>query len=554
MSNDSAPYDAVVIGAGISGIYALHQLREKGFRVVAIDAAPSVGGTWYWNNYPGARVDIESIEFSYSFDDDLQQDWTWSTRYAGQPELLRYLRHVVHRYDLARDIRLNVRIVDASFNASTDTWTLSAEDGENFVGRHVILAVGALSAPKVPAIAGLDQFEGDVLQTIRWPKQGYDMTGKRVGVVGTGATGVQIVTALAPTLGPDLFVFQRTAPYVVPRHNSALPAEFVDEVKANYAAWREAEQAHFGGFVALDYKIGTSPTVPTMEASAEERTAEFEMRWSSGGLAFYSGYFDLLLSEDANAELAAFLQRKIRERVAGHPQESRLVPYQYLPLTRRLIVEDGYFESYTQYGATLVPLDRGESFELVENGALVNGELIELDTLVLATGFEGVTGAAAQIDIGGINGEKLRDAWRGGPATMLGYLVDGFPNMYLVNGAGCPGALTQAFTLGEFQVDWIVDLLVHARVHDNTRLEASPAAQKAWTDHLAGVLNATLFPRSASWYMGTNVEGRSAMAMLYLGGFPAYKRHSLEQRDTGYPDVVFDSDASTVRGDPAFSL
>jgi cation diffusion facilitator CzcD-associated flavoprotein CzcO len=554
MTDQQQTWDVAIIGAGISGIYALKQLRDAGFSAIALEAAPHHGGTWYWNSYPGARVDIESIEFSFKFDPELEQDWTWSSRYATQPELLRYLDHVVERYDLAPHIRLGVRVAETVLDDADTTWRITAESGERFVARHVVLATGALSAPKTPVIEGLDTFEGDILRSVRWPAGGYDLTGKKVGVIGTGSTGVQIITAIAPELGDNLYVLQRTAPFVVPAHNGPLSTEFVASIKTNYRTWREAEQEHFGGFVAVNYEIGTSPTVTTFEATEEERWAEFEKRWNSGGLCFYSSFSDLLFDVDANRALAEYLQHKTREQVAGHPMEETFIPRDYMPLTRRLIVEDGYYESYTVHGANLIDVGNGNTFEVVPNGVKVNGELVELDALILATGFEGVIGAPRNVDIRGTDGIALKDAWQDAPSTLLGYLIHGFPNMYLINGAGCPGALTQAFTLSEFQVEWVRDLLVYAREQGHDRIEASPSGQAAWTQHLDEVLKMTLFPYSASWYLGSNVEGRKPMPMLYLGGFPAYKRHSLEQRDRGFPDLVFDGDTERLRKEPAFTL
>lgn len=547
-------FDVVIVGAGISGIYALKQLRDQGFSTVALEAAPHHGGTWYWNSYPGARVDIESIEFSFKFDPDLEQDWTWSTRYATQPELLRYLDHCVERYDLAKDIRLGVRVNGAHFDEETSTWRLECEDGGAYIASHIVLATGALSAPKTPVIDGLDTFAGDILTTVRWPAGGYDFGDKKVGIVGTGSTGVQIITAIAPELRDNLYVLQRTAPFVVPAHNDPLTEEFVSSVKANYATWREAEQEHFGGFVAVDYEIGSSPAVTALAATPEERRAEFEKRWNSGGLCFYSSFGDLLFETEANEELAKFLQDKTREQVAGHPMEEAFIPRDYMPLTRRLVVEDGYYASYTEHGANLVDIGHGNTFEVVPNGVRVNGELIELDTLILATGFEGVIGAPSNVDIRGVGGVSLNEAWENAPSTLLGYAINGFPNLYLINGAGCPGALTQAFTLSEFQVEWVRDLLVYARENGHARVEASLAGQTAWTNHLDEVLNMTLFPQAASWYLGSNVEGRKPMPMLYLGGFPAYKRHSLEQRERDFPDLAFDGDTERLREQPVFTL
>lgn len=546
-------YDAIVVGAGISGIYALYELRKAGFNSVAFEAAPHPGGTWYWNSYPGARVDIESIEFSFSFDEELQKDWTWSRRYAAQPELLAYLDHVVERFDLSKDIRLSTKVVNAHYREDAGDWEVRTSDGARYFAQHVVLATGALSVPKAPRIPALGEFRGEVINTVRWPADSADFIGKRVGVVGTGATGVQIITALAPQLGDRLFAFQRTAPYVVPAHNGPLDDEFIDAVKSSYAEWRKAEHKHFGGFVAYHYGIGRSPEGRTLEASPEDRRREFQSRWDSGGLSFYSSFSDLLLDEKANHELAEFLREKVAELVAEHPQAEKFIPTAYLPLTRRLIVEDNYFESYTVHGANLVDIGDGVEWSAMENGILVNGEMVELDVLILATGFEGVIGAPNQIDIRGRT-SSLKEYWGEAPSTLLGYLMNGFPNLHLVNGAGCPGALTQAFTLSEFQVQWIRDLMMYMRDMGIKTAEASAAGEKAWTTHLSDVLHATLFPRSASWYMGSNVEGRPPMSLLYLGGFPAYKRHSLEEKEADYPDVIFDADTSSVRPDPEFSL
>lgn len=546
MSEMPEMIDVAVVGAGVSGIYALKKLRDAGFNTIAIESAPEIGGTWWFNSYPGIRVDIESIEFSYSFDPQLQQDWTWSRRYAPGEEVLRYLKYVVDRYALAARIRLSTRVDVAAFNERDSVWELQLSDGTMLRARHVVFATGLhTSAVLKPTIKGLDRFTGDVLESARWPKKGYDTTALKVGVIGTGATGVQLITALAPSLGDDLWVFQRTAHYVVPAHNQLLSPEYVAHVKAHYDQWRKAEQEHMGGFVSVDLQIDRGPTVSALDVSAEERHKEFERRWNSGGLSFYSSYPDLVTDPKANALLGEFLRAKIREQVAGYEKGELLVPRDFLPLTRRLVVEDGYYQSYTEHGANLVDIRDAQQFEVVAEGILVDGTLYELDTIILATGFESVTGPLTRFEIRGRGGITLQRYWGDRPRTLLGYMVHDFPNAFIVNALGCPGAFTQAFLLSEMQVDWITDLLSYARDRGYRCIEPSEAAQEAWTEHVADTIDGTLFPRTNSWYLAANAGGKPK-PVLHLGGYPLYKRFCIEERERGYPSFAFDGEYSTA--------
>ena len=524
---DGEGLDLLVVGAGFAGLYMLHRARGLGLRTEVIEAGDGVGGTWYWNRYPGARCDVESLEYSYGFDADLQQEWEWTERYATQPEILRYLEHVADRFDLRRDIRFGTRVTGAAWDEETRRWTVTLDghpdgDGEGRAGtpttrtaRFVVMATGCLSSAMTPDIPGADSFAGPTLHTGRWPHEGVDLTGRRVGVIGTGSSAIQAVPIIAEQAA-ELTVFQRTPNYAVPAHNAPLDPAVVAEVKADYDSFREANRQRSTAFGA---RIGFND-VSALSVDDEERLAEYERRWAHGGLPFLGAYNDLLLDRKANETAADFVRGKIHEIVDDPDVAARLSPDQVIGC-KRLCVDTGYYATFNRPNVSLVDL-RDTPIEAVEaTGVRTTDGLHELDVLVFATGFDAMTGALDRIDIRGRGGRPLREAWAEGPKTYLGLMVAGFPNLFTITGPGSPSVLTNMITSIEHHVEWISDAIDHLRTTGRTTIEATPEAQEEWVTYVNGVAGITLFPTCSSWYLGANVPGKPRVFMP-LPGFSMY--------------------------------
>jgi cyclohexanone monooxygenase len=512
----------VIVGAGFAGLYALHHLRRLGFDAVIVEAGSDVGGTWYWNRYPGARVDIESLEYSYSFDEQLQQEWEWSERYASRAELLRYLNHVVDRFDLRRSILFDTRVKAASFDETADRWVLETVDGRTLSARACVMATGFLSAPNQPDFPGLDSFSGNRYHTAFWPEEGVDFSGKRVGVVGTGSSAIQSIPLIAEQ-AKHLTVFQRTPAFSVPLRNCAMPTDYQEMVKRDYAEWRRREREDSGGgWIAVNFEAAERVTKSALEVSPAERAALYEDRWQSGGLAFYNVYPDVFTSLEANATLADFLREKIRQRIDDPAVAELLVPQGYPALGKRLCADSGYYETYNRSNVTLVDI-RQTPIEFTANGVKADGREHVFDSVVFATGFDALTGALTRIDIRGRDGVALKDRWRDGARTALGLMTAGFPNLFFLNGPGSPCPLFQPVLLCEEQVDWIGDWLLHMNVNGLTRIEPEQDLEDAWVAHCTEVLNATIFPHAASWYVGSNIPGKTPIGLAYFGGIVNYR-------------------------------
>lgn len=512
----------LIVGAGFAGLYALHHLRRIGLEAVIVEAGSDVGGTWYWNRYPGARVDIESLEYSYSFDEALQQEWEWTERYASQAELLRYLNHVADRFDLRRSILFDTRVKAASFDETADRWVLETDDGRTLSARACVMATGFLSAPNQPDFSGLEQFKGDCYHTASWPDQGVDFRGKRVCVVGTGSSAIQSIPLIAEQAS-HLTVFQRTPAFAVPLRNCPMPSDYQERVKREYPEWRRREREDSGGgWIAVNFAPAERVTKSALEVTPEERTALYEDRWKSGGLAFYNVYPDVFTSLEANATLADFLREKIRQRVDDPAIADLLVPQGYPVLGKRLCADNGYYETYNRDNVTLVDI-RKTTIEFTENGVKANGKDHECDSVVFATGFDALTGALTRIDIRGRNGTLLKDRWREGARTALGLMTVGFPNLFFLNGPGSPCPLFQPVLLCEEQVDWIGDWLLHMNASGSTHIEPEQILEDAWVAHCTEVLNATIFPHAASWYVGSNIPGKTPIGLAYFGGIVNYR-------------------------------
>lgn len=520
------------MGAGFAGLYLLHRLRSIGVSARAFEAGSGIGGTWFWNCYPGARCDVESIDYSYSFDPELEQEWEWSERYPSQAEVLRYLEHVADRFDLHRDIQLETRVTAATFDEQDGRWTVTADRGESWSAQHLLLATGCLSAAQIPEIDGLDAFEGDWYHTARWPKEPVSFAGKRVGVIGTGSTGIQIVPELAAE-AQHLYVFQRTANFSVPNVNAPLEPQALREQKARYREHRQAARESFLGV----------PLAPVAESALalppDEVEREFEARWQKGGgMQMLTVYGDLLVDKQANDTIAEFVRRKIRETVRDPATAELLTPRDYPLGTKRLAQDDGYFETFNRDNVTLVDIRKAPIERITRTGLVTADAEYELDTIVFATGFDAVTGPLFAIDIRGRDGATLRDSWADGPRSYLGLAAAGFPNMFVITGPGSPSVLSNMVVSIEQHVDWIADAIAYLRDHGLQRIEAATDAQEQWTAHVAEVGNATLFPLADSWYVGANVPGKPRVFLPYLGGVGPYRKICDEVAAKGYEGFV----------------
>ena len=523
--------DAVVVGAGFAGLYMVHRLTRMGLSVRAYEAGDGVGGTWYWNRYPGCRCDVESLDYSYSFDPELEQDWTWTERYPAQAEVERYLNHVADRFGLRRHIRLRTRVTAAGYDESARRWTVETDTGEVVSARFCILAVGCLSNRNVPDLPGLPTFGGTVSHTGAWPAEGIGFTGQRVGVIGTGSSGVQVIPPIARQAA-HLHVFQRTPHFVVPANNHPLAAAASDERKARYPAHREMLRGGFFGFT-----LAVNPQ-SALEATPEEREAAYEAAWQRGGPALLGTFGDLIVDPDANATAADFVRRKITETVHDPEVAERLCPRDYPIGTKRLVQGTGYYETYNRPNVTLVDLRREPLREVTGAGVRTAEREYALDALVLATGYDAVTGPIRAIDIRGRGGRALRDKWADGPHTHLGVASAGFPNLFMITGPASPSVVSNVVLSIEQHVDWIADCLRHLSDHDLATIEPTAEAEAAWMAHTAEVAEATLFPRADSWYLGANIPGKPRVFLAYLGGVGEYRRHCEEVVAGGYAGFV----------------
>jgi len=508
--------DLVVVGAGFGGLYALHRSRQAGLTARVFEAGEDVGGTWYWNRYPGARCDVESVEYSYGFSEDLQQEWVWTERYASQPEILRYAQHVAERFDLRESITFSTRVLSATFDQNMARWHVCAAGGHEVTAQFLVLATGCLSAANVPHIDGLETFGGALLHTGHWPPEEVDFGGKRVGVIGTGSSGIQAIPIIAGAAA-SLVVFQRTASYSVPARNRPLAAAELSGIKADYAGFRAQNRRMAGGFGSgLDWNTGSA-----LDATAEQREARYESRWEEGGFAFIGSYGDTAINKDANDLAADFVRRKIRSIVTDPVVAEMLCPEQPISC-KRLALDSGYYETFNRNNVRLVDIARHPIVKVDRNGVIIGNEHIGLDVLVLATGYDAMTGSYTGIDIKGAGGRSLHEAWAAGPITYLGLGVPQFPNLFIMAGPGSPSVLTNMVLAVEQHADWIIDCLVYLREHDVETIEATEAAAHDWVDHVNQMAAPTLYPTCNSWYLGANIPGKPRVFMPLLG-FPNYE-------------------------------
>ena len=523
--DDDARFDVLIVGAGFAGLYLLHRLRAMGLSARAYEAGDNVGGTWYWNRYPGARCDAESLAYSFSFSPELEQEWEWSERYAPQPEILRYAEHVAERFDLRRDIRFSRRVTTAHWDGAAGLWSLQTDRGDRASAPVCIMATGCLSVPQLPNIEGLDDFAGQRYQASDWPHTPVDFSGQRVGIIGTGSSGIQAIPVIAEQ-AEHLTVFQRTPNFSVPAQNDKLDPDFVAAFKQHYRAHRDFHKRGLSSGFG-DLTIEPVERAPLAETAASVSDADLEAMceeyWNSGGARFMGVVGDALLDPDANARLADFVRRKIRATVNDPRTADALCPTNHPIGTRRICVDIDYYETYNRPNVRLVNLRETPIERITRSGVQLSGEHVDLDTLVLATGFDAMTGALARIDIQGRDGLRLADVWHAGPRAYLGLMVHGFPNLFTITGPGSPSVLSNMLVSIEQHVDFVVDMLAHMRQSHTPRVEPDLAAQDAWVGHVNDVADATLFPKGGSWYLGANVAGKPRVFMPYAAGVGAYR-------------------------------
>jgi cation diffusion facilitator CzcD-associated flavoprotein CzcO len=526
-------FDAIIIGAGVSGLYQLYKLRELGLKVRVFETGNGVGGTWYWNRYPGARFDSESWTYGYSFSQELLEEWDWEEHFSGQPENERYLNYVADKFDLRREIQFNSRVIAAHYQEQTRSWDVTLEDNRRYTTRLLITAIGVLSAPTMPRIAGVETFCGQSCHTHYWPKEPVKFEGKRVAVIGTGATGVQTITEVAKTVG-HLTVFQRTPQWCAPLHNAKIGEEEMRRIRANYPEIFARCQETYGCFIHA-----TDPR-SVFEVTPEEREAFWEKLYGEPGFGIWMGNFrDILVDRRANALISDFVARKIRQRVKNPIVSEKLIPKNHGFGTRRVPLESGYFEVYNQPNVKLVDINETPIERITPRGVKTSGAEYEFDIIIYATGFDAITGAFDRIDIRGVDGVSLKDKWRDGPQTFLGILVDGFPNLLMVMGphAGL-GNFPRA---AEYSADWVTGLIRFAHERGLTRIEATATGAAGWTDHVIAASEGLLFTEVDSWMTGINrnVEGKQVRRIMrYSGGHPKFRERCEAVVAEGYRELT----------------
>jgi|SRR5579871_2057327 len=520
-------FDAVVVGAGFAGLYMLHRLRGLGLTVRVFETGNGVGGTWYWNRYPGARCDVESMQYSYQFSDALAQEWHWTERYAAQPEILRYAEHVADRFDLRKDIRFNTKVVSAHFDEARAQWKIGTDAGDEVRARYLVMASGCLSAVNLPEIEGRDNFKGATYHTARWPHEGVDFSGLSVGVIGTGSSAVQSVPIIARQ-ARELFVFQRTPTYSIPAHNAPLDPDEEQRIKADYRGFRMR-------IAETPFNVdGASSTESALSVPEERRREVYEEKWQAGGLQFMGAFNDIVVDAKANETAQEFVRGKIRE-IVKDPQVADALSPHFNVGCKRLCIDTGYYETFNRPNVHLVDLKQTPIARIAPEGVLTSERLYELDAIVFATGFDAMTGALARIDIRGRGGRSLKEDWAAGPKTYLGIAVAGFPNLFMIcPGPGSPSVLSNMLPSIEQHANFIADCISYAGARQVSTVEASAEAQEEWVAHVNAVAAPTLFPTANSWYVGANIPGKPRIFMPYIGGFPVYVQKCNEVAAKGY--------------------
>jgi len=546
-STNSSHYDVVIVGAGFAGLYMLHRLRSAGFKTRVFEQASDVGGTWYWNRYPGARCDVESMQYAYSFSSELEQEWEWTERYATQPEILRYVNHVADRFDLRHDIQFNTRVATAIFNETGSRWMIETDNGERFSATYCVMATGCLSSTNTPNFEGVESFSGSLYHTGEWPHQEIDFSGQRVGIIGTGSSAIQSIPLIAEQ-AKHLYVFQRTPHYTVPARNQPLQSDpktqhpgrkaygydedmTVEEIKADYLGLR---QRALESFAALAF---TPNRQSALEMTEMERQREFEKRWEQGGLTFQGVFSDFAISREANEFAAEFVRRKIQQTVKDSVVAKALVPT-YTIGCKRLAVDTDYYKTYNRPNVTLVDVSKSPIERITSAGVYTQGREYPLNSLIMATGFDAMTGTLLKIDIQGRGGLRLREKWVEGPKSYLGLCLAGFPNLFTITGPGSPSVLTNMLMSIEQHVDWIVDCVEYLRDRNIAEIEPTLEAENEWVTHNNEVASDHIRNSCSSWYVGGNIEGKPRVFMPYVGGFPNYVEKCRNIAAKGYEGFV----------------
>jgi cyclohexanone monooxygenase len=525
---ETGTFDAIIVGAGFAGLYMLHKLRGLGFKARVIEAGDGVGGTWYWNRYPGARCDVESLDYQYSFSDELQREWNWTERYATQPEILNYVNHVAERFDLYRDITFETRVNSATWDDRAKRWAVGTDRGDTFRAQFLIAATGCLSASRVPDYPGLESFEGDWYHTGQWPHEGVDFAGKRVAVIGTGSSGIQSIPIIAKHAS-QLTVFQRTPNFSLPANNEKLTPEKVQYYKEHFGEIKAEARASTAGL----------PITPTEESalacSHDERCMKFEEGWEEGGFHLVQKYIDLLATVEANETVAEFVRTKIREIVKDAEVAEALMPRDHPLGTKRICIDSDYYDTFNRDNVKLVNIRATPIAEITPKGLrLEDGREFDVDIIVFATGFDAMTGALLGMNIRGRGGAPLADKWEAGPRTYLGLQSAGFPNLFMITGPGSPSVLSNMIVSIEQHVDWIGECMEALRERGAATIEANVDAEDAWVEHVNGVADLTLFPKANSWYLGANIPGKPRVFMPYVGGVGVYAEKCREVVANGY--------------------
>lgn len=506
--------DAVIVGAGFAGMYMLYRLRNQGLTVQILEAGDAVGGTWYWNRYPGARCDTESMFYSYQFSDDLQQEWEWTERYPRQPEILRYANHVADRFDLRRDIIFGARVISAKWHEKKQIWHIATSTHNQISAQFCIMATGCLSSPNIPDISGLNEFEGEMFHTGLWPDRHVDFSNKSVAILGTGSSGIQVIPEIAKE-AEQLYVFQRTANYVVPAHNRPLNASEVSHIKENYSKLRAKAKQTYSGNI---FETG-GPSA--LAVSDDERSRVYEERWQMGGLCFMAAYEDLQVSPEANETAAQFIRNKIKEEVNDIDIAELLSPKNLFGC-KRLCVASGYYETFNRKNVSLIDVSETPIDCITPDGVSVDSKEFKVDMIVLATGFDAMTGALKKIDITGISNLKLKEKWQDGPRTYLGLTTTGFPNFFTITGPGSPSVLTNMIPSVEQHVEWVSECISFMMSRGLKQIAANSLAENGWMKHVNDLAEQSLRSTCLSWYLGSNVPGKPRVFMPYIGGVPTY--------------------------------
>jgi cyclohexanone monooxygenase len=532
---ETSSVDVVIVGAGFSGLYLLHRLRQQGISTRCFERGNGVGGTWYWNRYPGARCDVESMQYSYAFDDELQQEWNWPEKFSGHADIRAYADHVANRFDLRAHIDFGTEVLAAHYAEDQRLWNIEASSGVKVSAQHFVMAGGCISTAQIPKFEGLSNYQGKTYHTGRWPHEKVSFKGLRVAVIGTGSSAIQAIPVIAEEAA-HLSVFQRQANFTIPSRNHPMTPEYANKWKNGYADKRQ-EMRYMPNGVLRELNDKSA-----LEVCEEERLATYEERWRMGGSGFLGAFNDILTNQEANDTMAEFVRNKIRQTVKDPATAEILCPTTHPIGTKRLCVDTNYFETYNRENVELVDISQQPIDRLTANGLAVNGRSFEFDAIVFATGFDAMTGTLFNVDIRGRNGLELTKKWEAGPRTYLGLMTDSFPNLFMITGPGSPSVKSNMITSIEQHVDWVADAVIHMREQGLVVIEPEMKAENEWVDHVQAVAYKTLFPQANSWYMGTNIPGKPRLFMPYIGGVGTYRKICEDVVVKGYKGFRFDCD------------